>query len=31
MAFIATVAALFTAALAIGFSGWMLVQIFKSK
>jgi len=31
MAFIATVASIFTAVLAIGFAVWMLTQIFNSK
>lgn len=29
MAFIATVASIFTVVLAVGFAGWMLTQIFK--
>jgi|GEM_PF-2901129 len=31
MAFIATVASIFTALLAIGFAAWMLTQVFGSK
>lgn len=31
MDIIATIAALFTAALAVVFAGWMLVQLFKSN
>jgi len=31
MALIATVASIFTAALAIGFAAWMLTQIFNGK
>lgn len=31
MAFIATLASVFTVTLAIGFAAWMIVQVVKSK